>query len=88
MRRLLACLALVCMAVGPAWAGTFPWGGPRPSREPHPTVVALRDCTATLRTSAETRNPNDTGFGAVARSRRKTWSVVSQGCLKSPIGVR
>jgi len=51
MRRLLACLALVCMAVGPAWAGTFPWGGPRPSREPHPTVVALRDCTATLRTN-------------------------------------
>ncbi|MBM4038264.1 MAG: peptidylprolyl isomerase [Planctomycetes bacterium] len=52
MRRLLPCLALVFINVGPAGAGTFPWGGPpRPSREPHPTVVALRDSTATLRTN-------------------------------------
>jgi peptidyl-prolyl cis-trans isomerase B (cyclophilin B) len=34
-----------------AWAGAMPYRGFGPTRKPHPTTVALRDYTATLRTN-------------------------------------
>jgi len=52
MRRSPAVTALLVGALtGSAWCGSLPWGGPGPTRKPHPTTVALRGCTATLRTT-------------------------------------
>jgi len=43
-------LLLVALA-SPAWCAGPPWGGPGSARKPHPAIVALRGCTATLRTN-------------------------------------